>query len=213
MDGEALDPTWDAFSLAVILYQLLTGVHPFAVRAFDPATGMMVQTVRDAIAAGLYAHAPARASGPQMQCAPPHAAAAKLPAALREAFDRAFVDGHVDPARRPSVEEWATLLPTATGWRPEVLALRRWAAMRGAVLQVQTRTARDFVQASLHRVRARMRERREANRRVLREGWTQRRFRIGEYVTLRDLFCVQLGAMATLLWVVWMSGGSGAHGH
>lgn len=210
-DGEpvtrrALDPSWDAFSLAVLTYQLLLGVHPHAVRAFDPATGRMVQTVRDAIAAGVYAHAPRRVDGIQVQCAPPHDAIAGLPSMLQAAFARAFVNGHADASQRPVVAEWVSLLPLTCSWRGRLLAWRCRLAMRGAVLRAQGRYTRDFVTAIVGGVRDAWLARREARRRSMADRWEPPRARLRDLVTLRDLFCVQAGAMATLVALVWVFG-------
>lgn len=196
---EALSPSWDAFSLAVLVYQLLLGVHPFAVEGVDPATGETVQTVRDAIRAGMYANAGARggmhAQHMQLHVAPPHGAMVRLPEPLRAAFEQVFVEGHGDPSRRLSALEWARLLATSRGLGGRVLAVRRGVAMRRSVTRAQGQVAWRVVGEMLADARARMRERRAASWRALRElQWNVR-------ITWRDLFCVQAGAMATLFWL------------
>lgn len=92
----------DAFSLAILLYQLLMGgMHPFA-GGGEPAS------LAERIAAGHYPH---RAGGPAAPLAAP--TYDTLPDALRDLFDRAFIDGHGTPARRPTARVWARALVAA----------------------------------------------------------------------------------------------------
>lgn len=92
----------DRFALAVIVFQLLnSGLHPYAGR---PQGGDVPNDLPGRIAARLYPYGrrgisrllPAPVSGHEM-----------FPPALRDLFDRAF---SAQPQRRPSAQEWSSLL-------------------------------------------------------------------------------------------------------
>jgi len=97
--------TWDRFSLAVIIYKVLIGVHPFAGTGTGKYDG--VDAVQQKIYEGLFPF------GPKAQFVKPFPTQKrfqKLPPPLRNAFERAFVAGHQDRWKRPSAEEWGQLL-------------------------------------------------------------------------------------------------------
>ncbi|MBK7831277.1 MAG: hypothetical protein IPJ56_02715 [Gemmatimonadetes bacterium] len=121
--GAPLQTSWDGFSLSVIIYQLLLGIHPFAVRGRDTQRGVAVDTVRDAIRAGLYAHGPRRMD--MLLIPPPHGGVASLPAVVRAALERSLAVGHNDPARRLSAQEWCDVLVPLTHRRRIWLGVRR----------------------------------------------------------------------------------------
>ncbi|HEX8361967.1 MAG TPA: TonB family protein [Longimicrobium sp.] len=102
----------DRFGLGVLLFLLLMeGTHPFAVRVGAGSAEPLPLEGR--IRAGMFPYAgsrPARAG-----CLPPRLA---LPfgvvhPAVRELFERCFVDGHLDPAARPAAPEWRDALAAA----------------------------------------------------------------------------------------------------
>lgn len=98
---------WDRFSLAVILYRLLLGVHPFAASAAAPYDRLV--TLEHKIQAGLFVPAPVVEA--RWQSVPPlHRKFAGLHPALQALFVRAFREGHQRPEARPSAHEWAEAL-------------------------------------------------------------------------------------------------------
>lgn len=106
------DPTqqqaWDCFGLGVILYKLLFGIHPFAAASAAPYEQLV--SLDDKIKAGLFVHDP-KLSHSFKVIPPLHQAFYDLDPALQDLFFRCFVEGHTNPAARPSAEEWcATLL-------------------------------------------------------------------------------------------------------
>ena len=98
----------DRFGLAVLLYLLLMeGTHPFAVRMDSDREALPVEA---RIRRGLFPHA--RANG---DCHPPRLSPRfdALHPPLQALFARAFVQGHADPASRPSPAEWRDALAEA----------------------------------------------------------------------------------------------------
>jgi serine/threonine protein kinase len=102
-----IDPSWDNFSLAVIYYRLLFGVHPHAATSKAPYDN--VNALGDKIKHGLFVHNP-NLSDQFTVVPPPHRAFAHLDRDLRKLFLRTFVNGHEDPNLRPSPEEWGQTL-------------------------------------------------------------------------------------------------------
>jgi tRNA A-37 threonylcarbamoyl transferase component Bud32 len=100
-------PEHDRFGLAVLLFLLLMeGTHPFAGRMAD---GSEAPPVEERIRRGLFPHGTHREIHPPM-LAPE---ITLLHPALRSLFVRAFVDGHRDPAARPTAAEWRAVLAGA----------------------------------------------------------------------------------------------------
>src|SRR4051794_16837561 len=102
-------PEHDRFGLAVLLYLLLMeGTHPFAQRFEAEAAGSPPVEAR--IRRGLYPHARL-----DDDCKPPRLAPPieTLDAGVQALFRRCFVDGHADPAARPSPAEWRAALERA----------------------------------------------------------------------------------------------------
>ncbi|MFL5385814.1 MAG: hypothetical protein ACJ8GN_25140 [Longimicrobiaceae bacterium] len=98
----------DRFGLAVLLYLvLMEGTHPFATRL--DADGE-AKPVEERIRRGLFPHASA-----VDDCHPPRLAPRfhTLHPPLQALFLRAFVEGHADPAARPSPAEWRDALDEA----------------------------------------------------------------------------------------------------
>jgi serine/threonine protein kinase len=102
-----IDPSWDNFSLAVIYYRMLFGVHPHAATSKAPYDN--VNALGDKIKHGLFVHN-TELSDQFTAVPPPHRAFASLDQDLRKLFVRTFVDGHEDPNLRPSPEEWGQTL-------------------------------------------------------------------------------------------------------
>lgn len=98
--------TWDRFSMAVIFYRLLTGIHPFTGSCkspFDKCNGLA-----DMVENGLFPY------GKKAQhfhiIPPPHSHFKKLRKEVQQLFIRCFEVGHTAPQSRPSAEEWCQTL-------------------------------------------------------------------------------------------------------
>ncbi|MFL5385813.1 MAG: hypothetical protein ACJ8GN_25135 [Longimicrobiaceae bacterium] len=98
----------DRFGLAVLLYLLLMeGTHPFATRMDGDGEALPVEA---RIRRCHFPHA-----SPDDDCHPPRLSPRfdALHPPLQALFLRAFVDGHADPAARPSPAEWRDALGEA----------------------------------------------------------------------------------------------------
>jgi serine/threonine protein kinase len=101
-------PEHDRFGLAVLLFLLLMeGTHPFAVRL---KPGSEAAPVEERIRAGLFPHASPDDDVHPPRLSPPFE---MLDAGIRAMFVRAFVNGHADPAARPTAAEWRDALAAA----------------------------------------------------------------------------------------------------
>ena len=103
-------PEHDRFGLAVLLFLLLMeGTHPFAMRFEGDGEALPVE---ERIRRGLYPNAL-----PDDDCRPPRLAPPiqTLQPGLQALFVRCFVQGHADPAARPTAAEWRDALAVAEG--------------------------------------------------------------------------------------------------
>ncbi|BDS10027.1 protein kinase domain-containing protein [Aureispira anguillae] len=102
-----INTSWDNFSLAVIYYRMLFGVHPYAATAKAPYNN--INALGDKIKHGLFVHHPDLVNQ-FVVVPPPHRAFGKLDGQLRRLFLKTFVDGYENPEKRPSAEEWGQAL-------------------------------------------------------------------------------------------------------
>lgn len=105
------DPTqqqaWDRFSMAVIFYKLLMGIHPFAgsFRApYETATNLAQK-----IEHHLFVYNP-NISTYKKSIPPPHQAFYGLSNGLQDLFLEAFVDGSLQPELRPTAHVWCSAI-------------------------------------------------------------------------------------------------------
>jgi serine/threonine protein kinase len=108
-EGNKINPSrdfipesWDRFSMAVMFYQILFGLHPYAASfkgQYQDST-----SISDSIKNGLFVFG-ARKSyvhvKPRL-----HENFGRIPFSLQDLFMKAFDAGYVDPGRRPRAEEW-----------------------------------------------------------------------------------------------------------
>lgn len=94
----------DNFSLAVILYRILIGIHPF-MGTIRNKKGLPLQ---EAIAGGYYVHG--RRKGDFEVIAPIHNRVIMLSKEVREFFRYALDDGLFNPSNRPAASAWAEML-------------------------------------------------------------------------------------------------------
>ncbi len=95
--------TWDRFSLAVIFYKMLFGIHPYAGSSLPPFDKYV--NLQDKIKYSLFVHSPSRRSNFKV-IPPPHKAFYHLPAHIQNLFVRCFEYGHDNAYERPSANEW-----------------------------------------------------------------------------------------------------------
>ena len=102
--GPAIRQNWDCFSLAVIVYEILLGIHPYT-GALKPSAPLC-PTIADSIKARMYVHGVNR---PQFQVIPPpHEGLSRLPTQIITLFSNAFESTR--PEGRPTAEVWGQAL-------------------------------------------------------------------------------------------------------
>lgn len=112
--------SWDNFSVAIIFYRLLCGIHPFMGTCLAPYDNHaeIAQLIQD----GLLPH------GNSTQyfsvIPPPHNRFSQLDKSLQKLFLQCFKQGHLYPILRPNVENWCVVLqqtmlniPVALGYK------------------------------------------------------------------------------------------------
>ncbi|AFC23039.1 protein kinase domain-containing protein [Saprospira grandis] len=100
-------PSWDNFALAVIIYKLLLGIHPFAASAKGKWENLA--SLHQKIEAGLFVHHP-KADQLFSSVPPPHQNYHSFSAEFRNLFQLAFVEGHKSPELRPNAEKWCWMI-------------------------------------------------------------------------------------------------------
>jgi len=99
--------SWDNFALAVILYKLFLGIHPFAASAKGKYAGKV--SLHEKIEAGLYVHHPKAKEWLQF-LPPPHKKYHELPQGLQNLFAKTFVAGLNQPEKRARPEDFCEQL-------------------------------------------------------------------------------------------------------
>lgn len=114
-EGNLLNPaqdyipeSWDRFSLAVILYEIIFGIHPFTATAQGPYAHHT--TIESKIRNGLFVHGAKAELHIQQPLPKPHFNFKKVPHPLKMLFLSAFEGGHQKPDLRPTAEQWGTTL-------------------------------------------------------------------------------------------------------
>ncbi|WCL81114.1 protein kinase [Saprospira sp. CCB-QB6] len=101
------DHSWDNFALAVILYKLFLGIHPFAASAKGKYAGKV--SLHEKIEARLYVHHPKAKEW--LQFLPPiHKKYHELPQGLQNLFAKTFVEGLDQPEKRARPEDFCEQL-------------------------------------------------------------------------------------------------------
>lgn len=102
-----IDVTWDYFSIGVIFYQLLLGLHPFAASCNPPYENLV--SIHDKIEKGLYVHHTEKQAFFKV-IPPPHKQFYSMPKEIQELFQNCFEYGGNDPLLRPSPADWCNTL-------------------------------------------------------------------------------------------------------
>lgn len=104
--NDHIPEAWDRFSLGVIFYKLMFGLHPFTGTCRDPYHNMVSN--EEKIEAGLF---PQGIRVQYFDVIPePHIHFESLPKLLQRLFIRCFDGGHYNPELRPSAYEWCQVL-------------------------------------------------------------------------------------------------------
>jgi len=98
----------DNFALAIHIFQLLmNGVHPFACTIIPNQSSVTAPQPADNIVKGEF---PFMQNLPGVKIPPYAPEITILPKNIQSLFERAFIDGHSSPGRRPLPEDWHTAL-------------------------------------------------------------------------------------------------------
>lgn len=112
---------WDRFSLAVIFYEILLGLHPCVGSLKAPHDNL--STIPERIPRGLYAIGSKQSAFSKIPIN--HSYIDLFPATIKSMFIKAFDIGTTNPQSRPTAMEWGTLLysvvmsPEANQSRPK----------------------------------------------------------------------------------------------
>jgi hypothetical protein len=102
--------SWDLFSLSIIFYKLLFGIHPYAASCNPPYDKMV--SLHQKIEAGLFVHSASKA--PYFKVVPPpHRKFSAVNASIQSLFIRTFEEGHDQPETRPDADEWCWAIAPA----------------------------------------------------------------------------------------------------
>ncbi len=95
--------SWDLFSLSIIFYKLLFGIHPYAASCNAPYDSLT--SLHQKIEAGLFVHHPQKQDFFKV-IPPPHQKFNTINSKIQELFLNCFEKGHHNPTLRPDAEEW-----------------------------------------------------------------------------------------------------------
>ncbi len=99
--GDFIPEAWDRFSMGVVFYQILLGLHPYT------GTGLRqyreCNTLEEKIVEGLF---PFGKKKRFVRPATPHQKFRQLPRYLQNMFMGCFDAGHTDPDQRPAANDW-----------------------------------------------------------------------------------------------------------
>lgn len=99
--------TWDRFSMAVIFYKLLFGIHPYAGSCHPPYD--KINSLHEKIEHGLFVHSSEKSKYMRV-VPPPHRRFREVAENIQELFIRCFTLGHENIHARPSSEEWCATI-------------------------------------------------------------------------------------------------------
>lgn len=112
VEGNRLNPsvnfipeTWDRFSLAIIFYELIFGLHPFVATS----TGIYenITTIDESIKSGLFVYG---SKSQYLQLPTLHNNFNLLPQKMKDCFINALDKGHNNPNARPTAKEWGEII-------------------------------------------------------------------------------------------------------
>ncbi len=99
---ELIPETWDRFSMAIIFYKILLGLHPFTGTGKDVYSNLVSYTEK--IRAGLFPHG---SKADLLAVIPkPHDNFCALPQKVQILFKTCFDEGNAMPELRPTAEDW-----------------------------------------------------------------------------------------------------------
>jgi len=111
IEKNIIDETWDRFSMAIIFYRLLFGIHPFTASLKTPHEALT--NISDIIQKGFL---PFGKSKDKFRIIPPpHNNFAKIDNEIQRLFLNALEESHNKPNLRPSADDWCRILSPDPG--------------------------------------------------------------------------------------------------
>ncbi len=108
LSQDTLSETWDRFSMAIVFYKILLGLHPFTGTCYSPFDKL--GTYSQKIQEGLF---PLGNKAPQFRIVPmPHKGFYYLSDTLQKLFKQCFDEGHLAPEARPDAQTWLGVFET-----------------------------------------------------------------------------------------------------
>nr|WP_255777872.1 hypothetical protein [Mariniradius sediminis] len=100
-----IPPTWDYFSMAVIFYEIIFGLHPYVATSLKPYEKLT--TIQEAIKNGLFVFG---LKSQYLKAPEQHDNFKLLPSNIQKYFIDAFDKGNTSPLLRPSAQDWGKVL-------------------------------------------------------------------------------------------------------
>ena len=111
IEKNIINETWDRFSIAIIFYRLLFGIHPFTASLKSPFEG--ITNISDIIQKGFL---PSGKSKEKFRIIPPpHNNFNKIDDQIQHLFLNALEASHNNPNLRPSADDWCRILSPDPG--------------------------------------------------------------------------------------------------
>jgi len=105
-----IEESWDRFSLAVIFYRIMLGIHPYAASCAPPYDNLAA--LADKIKYGFFVH-DAGKQGYFSVIPPPHLEFRKLDEEIQLLFIKTFDEGHETPQSRATPNDWLGVIPNS----------------------------------------------------------------------------------------------------
>ena len=102
IETNIIKETWDRFSIAVIFYRILFGIHPFAGSLKSPFENLT--NISDIVEKGFFANGKNK---DKFRVIPaPHLLFSKIDKQIQQLFLKTFDDGHTSEWKRSSTDDW-----------------------------------------------------------------------------------------------------------
>ncbi len=123
LKNDLIDETWDRFSISVLFYKILFGLHPFTGTCRGNYSHLTANEQK--IAEGLFPNG--EKSKYFEQIPDPHKKFREMPKKIKKLFLDCFEKGHELPKYRPSASEWCQNLQNAKPKNYEISLWKNWA--------------------------------------------------------------------------------------
>lgn len=111
IEKNIINQTWDRFSIAIIFYRLLFGIHPFTASLMSPFEALT--NISDIVQKGFL---PSGKSKDKFKVIPPpHKNFSKIDNQIQQLFLNALEESHNNPNLRPTADDWCRVLSPDPG--------------------------------------------------------------------------------------------------